>query len=779
MDSATLSAGLEGRYQIIRKLGAGGMSVVFEANDLRHDRRVAIKVLRPDVSAEIGDERFLREIRVTAQLSHPHILPLLDSGSASGHLFFVTPLVEGETLRARLRAQGYLSVEESVRLSCEIADALAFAHARGVLHRDIKPENILLSNGHALVADFGIARAASLTQESNATNTGTVVGTPAYMSPEQAAGDARLDERSDLYSLACVTYEMLTGQQPFAGSSAVALFSRWLQDNPTPLRQLRKDITRPVETAVNRALSRRPEERQRTVQEFSTQLRAATNTRTPARLPVLLFATAAFALAVAIVLILYGRRGPVDGSGVTPRLAVLPLENLGADADAPFAAGVTEEIMSRLSEIGAMQVVSRTSASQFRASKLGMRELGARLNADYILEGSVRTDRAARRAARVTARLIRVADDVRVWSSPTMPSWFLATSFVCRARLPRAWPPRSTSRWALPSGGACNASQRTTVQPTVCTSSDDSSGQRDAASLAGRREFSRRVARDPQFAEAYAGLADALGASILLYPDDSVQSAKRHGLDAARRAVALDSSLAAGHASLGYHLFFVDWNWSDAEKEFQRAIGLDRGYGPARYWYAQLLWIRQRPEDALAQSEAAVANEPLSGVAHLARARSFRLLGRIEEWAADLRRSTELQPLAPAWYDLAEYFVARGLNDSARVAVRNFSNARFGPARVENEFIIETVRALAGNGDVHRIRQIAGRTGIPKGDADVLAASLYATTGQRDSAFALLSRLEAARQPELLSTIPFLEPALKKDARWSDLHKRLELLPRS
>jgi eukaryotic-like serine/threonine-protein kinase len=714
MDAVAISADLAGRYQIIRKLGAGGMSVVFEANDLRHDRSVAIKVLRPDVSAEIGDERFLREIRVTAQLSHPHILPLLDSGSAAGHLFYVMPLVEGETLRARMRAQVRLSVEEAVRITTEVADALAFAHSRGVLHRDIKPENVLLSNGHALVADFGIARAVSLTQESNATSTGTVVGTPAYMSPEQAAGDARLDERSDLYSLACVTYEMLTGEQPFAGSSAVALFARWLQDNPRPLRELRKDIPRPLETAVNRALSRRPEDRQRSIKEFCTELRAATSKRTTTKRPALLFATAAFGLAVAIGIIILQpeSRGSAHGSGAIPRLAVLPLENLGAEIDAPFAAGVSEEIMSRLSEIGAMQVVSRTSASQFQERKLGMRELGARLNADYILEGSVRTDRAGSGpgSARVTARLIRAADDVRVWEQPYDAVLVPGDIFRVQAEI--------ATRVAAALDLTLGATERRRVQRV--TTNDSAAyrlyqlgrfqwSKRDAASLKlAAASFRAAVARDPQFAEAYAGLADALGASILLYPDDSVQNAKRQALAAARSAVALDSSLAAGHASLGYHLFFVDWNWSDAEKEFQRAIGLDRGYGPARYWYAQLLWIRQRPDDALAQSEAAVANEPLSGVAHLARARSFRLLGRREEWAADLRRATELQPLAPAWYDLAEYFVARGLTDSARVAVRNFSNARFGPARVENEFIIETVRALAGNGDVHR-RQLGNR----------------------------------------------------------------------
>ena len=282
------------------------------------------------------------------------------------------------------------------------------------------------------------------------------------------------------------------------------------------------------------------------------------------------------------------------------------------------------------------------------------------------------------------------------------------------------------------------------------------------------------MARDPQFAEAYSGLADALGASVLLYPDDSVSITKRLAVDAARRAVALDSSLAAGHASLGYGLFFIDWDWRQAEAEFQRAIALDAGYVPARYWYTQLLWVLQRPEDALAQAEAAVANDPLSGVAHLARARSYRLSGRTEDWAAELRRVTELQPLAPAWYDLAEYFVRRGWTDSAHAAMRKFADLRFGSGRLQDDFVSTAVQAIAGQGDVPRVRQLAAGAGIPSTDADVLAVDLYAHTGQRDSVFSLLHRLQALRAPEILSLVPFLEPALKKDPRWADLSKRFE-----
>ncbi|MFC1531601.1 serine/threonine-protein kinase [Gemmatimonadota bacterium] len=207
------------RYEILDELGRGGMSMVFQARDVRHDRTVAVKVLLPELAASVGAQRFLREIEIAAGLVHPHILPLYDSGEAEGLLYHVTPCVEGETLRDRLKRERYLSIEEAVRITAEVADALDFAHTRDVLHRDIKPENVLLSRRHALITDFGIARAITLGGGERLTETGMAVGTPAYMSPEQARGEAVLDGRSDIYSLACLTYEMLAGEAPLAGRS--------------------------------------------------------------------------------------------------------------------------------------------------------------------------------------------------------------------------------------------------------------------------------------------------------------------------------------------------------------------------------------------------------------------------------------------------------------------------------------------------------------------------------------------------------------------------------
>src|SRR6201747_2549075 len=242
-----LTAALSDRYLIERELGAGGMATVYLAHDLKHDRDVAIKVLHPDLGAALGGERFLSEIRTTARLQHPHILPLLDSGSAEGLLYYVMPLVTGETLRARLEREKQLPVADAVRIAGEVADALAYAHELGVIHRDIKPENILLQGGHASVADFGIALAVQQAGGQRMTQTGLSLGTPQYMSPEQAMGEKSIDARSDLYALGAVTYEMLTGDPPFTGSSVQAIVAKVLTEKPTPPSVVRDMVSEGVE----------------------------------------------------------------------------------------------------------------------------------------------------------------------------------------------------------------------------------------------------------------------------------------------------------------------------------------------------------------------------------------------------------------------------------------------------------------------------------------------------------------------------------------------------
>lgn len=270
-----LERAVDGRYEILDELGRGGMSMVFNARDIRHDRTVAVKVLLPELAASVGAQRFLREIEIAAALVHPHILPLYDSGDAEGLLYHVTPSVEGETLRERLKREKYLPVEEAVRITAELADALDFAHSKDVIHRDIKPENVLLTRRHALLTDFGIARAITLGGGERLTETGMAVGTPAYMSPEQARGEAALDGRSDIYSLACLTYEMLAGEAPLAGRSPQITMARRQSESPTSLCLLRETVPDILDAAVSKALARLPADRFPTAGQYGDAVQMA------------------------------------------------------------------------------------------------------------------------------------------------------------------------------------------------------------------------------------------------------------------------------------------------------------------------------------------------------------------------------------------------------------------------------------------------------------------------------------------------------------------------
>ena len=379
-----LRVALSDGYRLDRELGRGGMATVYLAEDLKHARRVAIKVLRPELIIS-GEEaaRFLREIRIAAHLSHPQIVPVHDSGERDGFLYFVMPYIGGESLRQRLVREGRLPVDEALGIARSVAAALDYAHRQNVVHRDIKPENILLHEGQAVVADFGIARAITVAAADDVTARGLAVGTPAYMSPEQAAAERELDGRSDLYSLACVVYEMLTGEPPFAGLNAQATLSRHLVATPPPLRSRRPVVPESVERAVLRALAKSPAERFGTTSEFATAL-----TDTGA--------------------------APAARRGNERPVAVLPFVNASPDPDNEYLSdGITDELINALGNIPGLRVASRTSVFALKGRREDVRVLGSEVGASVILEGTVRRSDAR---VRITTQLTDVADGRLLWS---------------------------------------------------------------------------------------------------------------------------------------------------------------------------------------------------------------------------------------------------------------------------------------------------------------------------------------------------------------------------
>ncbi|MEO8226711.1 MAG: protein kinase [Gemmatimonadota bacterium] len=376
-----LSTALAERYRIERELGQGGMATVYLADDLKHRRKVALKVLRPGLAAALGPERFLREIETTANLRHPHILPLYDSGEADGFLYYVMPYVEGESLRDRLSREGRLPLAEALALTREIADALTYAHGRGVIHRDIKPENVMLERGHAVVADFGIARAVGAAGAANLTQTGMAIGTASYMSPEQALAESEVGARSDQYSLACVLYECLTGELPFTGSAVAMLAQRLTTPPPSP-RARRAEIGAGLDQVIRTALATDQTSRFDSCAAFAAALVPPELVRTaPSR----------------------------------PGIVVLPFTNQSPDRDNEyFSDGLTEELISDLAAIRSLQVISRTSAMQLKGTDKDVRTLGRELGVRYVLEGSVRK---AGNSLRITARLVDANSDTQLWGA--------------------------------------------------------------------------------------------------------------------------------------------------------------------------------------------------------------------------------------------------------------------------------------------------------------------------------------------------------------------------
>ena len=687
-----LRAALSDRYVIERELGRGGAAVVFLARDRKHSRNVALKVLLPHVAQAIGADRFQREITIAARLTHPHILALHDSGEAAGLLYYVMPFMRGESLRDRLARDGRLPVGDSVRIAVEVSSALDLAHSEGIVHRDIKPENVLLEEGFAIVADFGIAHIKTAAEDQGITENGIALGTPMYMSPEQAIGSQELDGRSDVYSLGCVLYEMLTGVPPYTGETMRLTLIRHSVDPVPSVRAVRPEVPEHVERAVARAMAKDPDERFSTGKEFARALTDASATaplapqarpglwarlrnalvppspvptqtssdlstsRPPMGLdrerPSGAARQVARARAIATGQII--SKNPTVPQITTPSgrvpidsLAVLPFSTGGDDADSEYLSeGITESIMNKLSGLAGLRVVPRSVAFRYKNSTKDSSEIAREVQARAVVSGRIiqRDDMLV-----IKVEMVDSVTESQLWGEQynRKISDIFAVQEEMAAEISRSL------RLKLSGEEQAGLVKRFTENTLAYQ-----------AYLRGRHYWSKRtvdglrraiehfqeaIDLDPAYALAYSGLADTY--NILgYYNNQRPHEAYPRGKQAAVRALDIDPMLAEAYASLGYVRLFYDYDWAGAADSFRRSIEINSKYATAHQWYAWYLFTVERFDDALVSLRHAQELDPLSLIINDHLGYALLLAGKPDEALAQLLTTRDLDPSFPWTY---------------------------------------------------------------------------------------------------------------------------------
>ncbi|MEP6764711.1 MAG: protein kinase [Gemmatimonadaceae bacterium] len=666
-----LSTALADRYAVERQIGAGGMATVYLARDLKHDRNVAIKVLRPEIGEALGAERFLLEIKTTANLRHPHIVPLYDSGEvrietagerAQTLLYYVMPLLEGESLRERLDRDKQLPIDDALRIASEVADALSYAHARGVVHRDIKPENIMLESGHAVVADFGIARAVRAAGGARLTGTGMSIGTPSYMSPEQAAGESDIDGRSDLYSLACVLYEMLGGQPPFSGANAATITRQHMIAVPPPITNLRPSVPAQVADALQRALSKSPADRFNPVAQFGAAIApgaitasavAGNSTRTVSsanpggaqRYVVVGIAVAAIALVAAVWYRSASNAAGASASSTsaTSSIAVLPFTDLSPDhANAYLGDGVAETLINALVHVPGLTVTARTSAFSFRGRESDVKEIGKQLHVDAVLEGSIQR---VGDKLRITAQLINTSTGVNLWSNSfdrPVSDIFAMQDEVARSAVDAL---KLRIKPGSDSGAVMVGTRNAEAYNAYLLGRFHWNLRTTEGMIQATAALKHAVALDSMYALAWAALGDAYMLSVPTeynVPGLSEDSLLALSMRAVRRAIAIDPKLGEAHISLANLL-----SGAKANAEFEEGLRLSPNYATGHQFYSYHLTTSD-PNHATREMEIAHRLDPLSHVITLSVALLYDAADRFTEatplFAQALTQSPE------AWY---------------------------------------------------------------------------------------------------------------------------------
>ncbi len=757
------------------------MATVFLAEELKHRRHVAIKVLDPELAAAIGPDRFLREIATLARLTHPNILPLHDSGTAGGLLYFVMPYIEGESLRARLRREPQLPVDDVLCIAAEVGHGLDHAHVHGVVHRDIKPENILLAEGHAVIADFGIAGALEQAGGEKLTRTGVTVGTPAYMSPEQVSATGHIDGRSDVYSLACMVHEMLCGQPPFSGPSGTSLAHQHLSAPAPPVSQFRPGLPAGIDDAIRHALAKTPADRPATAGAFTSELGRAVSSSSavtdaptvPLRAPVRSRRFAVLAAAIAGLAVVAAGAWWIShgGSGRIDSIAVMPLDNLSGDStQLYFADGMTEELITELSKIRSLRVTSRSSVARYRNSKRGARQVGRELGVRAVVEGAVQRvgDR-----VRVSAQLVSTGDDRQLWADryerevrdvlSLQGELALAIAGSIRATLSPDEQRRMThTREVDPAAlDACLKGRYLMRQLTQ-------TGLQKAI-----HSFESAIGLVPDYAPAWAGLAEAYYymSNVYLPPAEAMPRVRRSAL----KALALDPELAEAHASLAAVQSQYDWDWVAAEQSAKRAIALNPSSASAHLFYMTLLSETGRMDEALAEFARVRELDPLSDYAATSWIQAPYLAGYYGEVITRCQAMLQLEPNYPPTYALlALCYLQLARHDDAIAALER------AVAGADQDFplaILGHAYAVAGRrpeaeGVIRKLQAQSQTRHVPA----YYMAVIHVGLGDRDRTFEWLERAFVERDENIapLKVDPLFAP-LRQDPRFRSILQRMGL----
>jgi TolB-like protein/Flp pilus assembly protein TadD len=741
-----------GPYPVLRTLGEGGMATVYLAHDPRHGRSIAIKVMKPAMTEAIGHDRFLREIETIARLSHPHILPLYDSGSADGQLYYVMPYIQGPSLHARLRTLRQLSLDEATRIATGVLSALGHAHQHGLVHRDIKPANILLSDGIALVADFGVARSSARELDANAETTagiapltglGMIVGTPQYMAPEQAFGDPDMDGRADLYALGCVLYEMLAGEPPFTGPAAQVL-RRHAQDPVPPLAHLRSGVPDAVVHVVEKAMAKSAADRFATAAHFIDALTAAT------------------AGGAATTMI----RPAAQRSGFT--IAVLPFQNLGGSPDDTcLADGICDELIHTLGRIDGVRVTARGSSFLFRERTADVRTIGAQLNVGSVIDGTLR--RSGKRL-RLTAQLINVADGFQVWSERydrEVDDVFAleddiagAIAGVLRVKLAGAahGPATNFEAYERYLMGVHHWNRRTPQDL-----------EKALEHLTAASEI------DPAFAPA-SGAMGLCYVTLVLYglrePADAMALARA----SVERALRIDRTDTAALSARACIRSIHDWDAAGSERDFKEVIAASPSDATAHQWYATNLLA---PLGRFGEARRALARarelDPLSPSIIVSTGFVSYLAGDLSGAIALMERALSLDPT----FSAARYFLGATLMAAGRgaEAVASLEAAAEGMGH-SPEVLAALAVVCARSGDPARTASLLQSLVDARSTRYVsfaLTSVVRASLGDLDGAFADMARAIDARAVEViwLEVRPVYAP-LRADPRFPALLARRE-----